>query len=99
VILKIRPLIVSALTLAFLYGGAQTVLGMGENLEVPRITKEKLLPMMGSPDLVILDVREASHWKDSKWKIKGAIREDPEEDVITWAEKIPKDKTLVLYCA
>jgi hypothetical protein len=98
-LLKIRPLIVPVLTLALLCGGARTALAMGENVEVPRITKEKLLSLIGSPDLVILDVREASHWKESKWKIKGAIRENPEDDVITWADKIPKDKTLVLYCS
>jgi hypothetical protein len=92
-------LFVSVFALALLLGGARTVLGMGEKIEVPRITKEKLLSMMGSPDLVLLDVREESQWKESKWKIKGAVRENPEDDVITWADKIPKDKTLVLYCS
>lgn len=99
IVLKIKFLIVQIPILALLCGGACMPLGTGENTEVPRITKEKLLSMMGSRDLTIRDVREASDWKDCKWKIKGAIREDPQDDVITWADKIPKDKTLVLYCS
>jgi hypothetical protein len=97
--LKIKFLIVEILTLALICGGACMPLGTGEKVEVPRITKEKLLSMMGSANAMIRDVREASQWKDSKWKIKGAIREDPQDDVITWADKIPKNKTLVLYCS
>ena len=31
-------------------------------------------------------------------KIKGAVRQDPNE-VKTWAASLPKDKKIVLYCA
>ncbi len=65
-------------------------------VEVPRITKEELKSMLGNPDLVILDVRGAKQWKASEKKIKGAVWEDP-ENVESWADKYPKDKTLVLY--
>lgn len=66
--------------------------------EVPKMTKEELKAMLGKPDLIIIDVRTGSDWLGSDLKIKGAIREDP-EDVGSWAKKYSKDKTLVLYCA
>lgn len=53
--------------------------------------------MLGNPDVIILDVRLSNDWDRSEWKIRGAIREDPEENLKTWAEKYPKDKTLVFY--
>lgn len=62
------------------------------------MTKEELKAMLGKPDLIIIDVRTGSDWLGSDLKIKGAIREDP-EDVGSWAKKYSKDKTLVLYCA
>ncbi|UCF85519.1 MAG: hypothetical protein JSV50_07765 [Desulfobacteraceae bacterium] len=66
--------------------------------EVPRMTKEELKSRLDDPDVVIVDVRIGKDWKGSEFKIKGAVREDP-TDFSTWAEKYPKDKTLVLYCA
>ncbi len=66
--------------------------------EVPRMTKDELKSMLGNPDLVIIDVRTQSDWKNSDFKIQGAIREDP-DSVKSWAGKYPKNKTLVLYCA
>jgi rhodanese-related sulfurtransferase len=63
----------------------------------PRITKEELKPLLGDPELIILDVRVAEDWKRSDSKIKGAIREDPEEDFKTWVSKYPKNKTIVFY--
>jgi hypothetical protein len=97
--LKIRILILPIITFSLLCGPAQTALAMGKGPEAPRITKEQLLAMMGNQDVVILDVRESGSWKNSQWKIKGAVREDPTKDVKTWAEKVPRDKTLVLYCS
>jgi len=69
---------------------------MGKNVEVPRITKEELRPMLGNPDLVIIDVRIGDEWAKSKEKIQGAIREDPEK-VNQWAVKYSQEKTLVFY--
>lgn len=64
--------------------------------EPPRISKEELRAMLGNPDLVIIDDRTGSDWTASEFKIKGAIREDPNK-VETWMDKYPKDKTLVFY--
>jgi rhodanese-related sulfurtransferase len=66
--------------------------------DAPRMTKEELKAMMGSPDLVIIDVRSGTDWADSDLKITGAVREDPKV-FESWANKYPKDKTIVLYCA
>jgi hypothetical protein len=66
--------------------------------EVPRITKEELKEMLGSPDLVIIDDRTGRDWNASEFKIKGAVREDSAK-ADEWAGKYPKDKTLVFYCA
>lgn len=65
--------------------------------KAPRITKEELKSILGQPDVVVVDVRVAEEWKKSEWKIKGAVREDPEKDIKTWAEKYSKDKTLIFY--
>ena len=66
--------------------------------EVPRITKEELKALIGSPDVIIIDDRSGSDWSGSEFKIKGAIREDPGK-ASDWMSKYPKDKTLVFYCA
>jgi rhodanese-related sulfurtransferase len=66
--------------------------------DVKRMTIEELKGMLGNPDLVIIDARREGDWKQSKVKIKGAVREDLEK-VDTWMNKYPKDKTLVFYCA
>ncbi len=94
-----KKTIVVILTLALGFPGACTILPARANeKEPPRITKEQLLSMMGSPDVIILDVRESESWKDSDEKIRGAVREEPLE-VKNWAKKYPKDKTLILYCS
>lgn len=67
--------------------------------KTPRMTQEELKAMLGNPDLAIIDVRTDEDWKKSDFKIKGAVREDPEKDIKTWAEKYPKDRTLVFYCS
>ncbi len=90
-----KRLLTTAL-LIFLMGGILATFAM--SADVPRMTRDELKAMLGNPDLVILDVRAKKDWKDSDSKIQGAIREDP-DSVKSWAEKYPKDKTFVLYCA
>ena len=84
----------------FLLGGmAGTVRAMGKGAEVPRVTKEQLLSMMGKPDVVILDVRESGPGKRASRKFRGAVRENPEKNIQGWYDKYPKEKTLVFYCS
>ena len=69
-----------------------------KSVDAPRITKDGLKAMLGNPNLLIIDVRYGKDWTDSDLKIRGAVREDPEA-FDSWANKYPKDKTLVFYCA
>jgi len=62
------------------------------------MTKEELKSLLGNPDVIIVDVRESEDYKKSEFKIQGAIREDAEKNLTTWADKYSKDKTLVFYC-
>ena len=65
---------------------------------VPRIPKDELKAKLGSPAMVLIDVRTENDWGKSDEKIIGAMRMDPEA-VDSWAATLPKDKELILYCA
>ena len=67
--------------------------------KAPLMTKEELRTLLGSPNVTVVDVRIEDDWKKSELKIKGAVRGDPEQHVRTWANKYPKENTLVFYCA
>ena len=66
--------------------------------DVPRVSKDELKAKLGSPDMVLIDVRTENDWEKSDEKITGAIRMDPEA-VDAWAATLPKDKEIILYCA
>ncbi len=66
--------------------------------EVPRITKEEVIGMLGNSNVVIIDVRVSEAWESSRLKIRGAVREDP-KIVSSWMENYPKERILVFYCA
>jgi len=70
----------------------------GLSQEAPRISKDEVKKMLGSPDLILIDVRRGADWNASTVKIQGAVREDP-GNVASWMDKYPKNKTLVFYCA
>ena len=67
------------------------------SVEVPRISIERTKQMLANPDVVIIDVRTAKTWWRSPTKIENAVREEP-GSLERWAEKYPKDKTLIFYC-
>ena len=64
--------------------------------EIPRMTKEELKPLLGSPEVVVLDVR--LEWGNAPTKIAGAVHENPQK-VDEWSPKFPKGKKIVLYCS
>lgn len=66
--------------------------------DAPRMTKEQLKPLLGDPNVILLDIRSAPDYNSSQEKIKGAIREELGR-VKALLSKYPKDKTLVLYCS
>ena len=45
--------------------------------DVALMEKDELKDMLGSADLVVLDVRAGRDWSSSEFKIAGATREDP----------------------
>jgi hypothetical protein len=89
----------SAALIAAVMGGC----GMGAmttkatEFDVPLVAKEELKTRLGSPGLVILDVRYPDHWKASRERIPGAIREEAEE-VLSWAKKYSKNDEIAVYC-
>jgi hypothetical protein len=85
---------------ALIMGGSTAILLAAQIAAAgaPQMTAEELRSRLGDPDVIILDVRRAAHWKASDRKIVGAVREDP-NDVKSWAGKYAQEKTLVLYCA
>lgn len=66
--------------------------------EVQKITKEELKSFLGNPDVVVVDVRTPKDWNKSKSKIKGAVRENPEQ-AEQWIKKYSKNQHLIFYCA
>jgi hypothetical protein len=69
-----------------------------DSSDIPRMTKEELKPLLGNPDVAVIDVRLGGDWAESDLKIKGAVRENP-RDIDSWADKYSKNQTLVFYCA
>ena len=60
--------------------------------------KEELKPLLGTEEVIILDVRTGRDWSTSEFKIPGAIRSSGDE-FASWGTTYPKDKKIVLYCA
>ena len=87
-----------------LLGCVVIFLGMGMfvslilSADVPRMAQDELKALLGNSDLILLDVRSGSDWKDSDLKIQGAIREEPRE-INSWAKNYSREKIIVLYCA
>ena len=88
-----NKLVLSMIFVFFTFGVLTTI---ALPADIPRITTEELKAILGNPDLTILDLRLGKAWTESDLKIKGAVREDP-ENIGSWANQYAKDKTLVLY--
>ncbi len=64
---------------------------------IPTMDKDELKSLLGSENLVILDVRTGRDWSTSEFKIKDALRVDGKD--LSAAMTYPKDNTFVFYCA
>ena len=93
--MKLKSL-VGLMLLALLLAPGATVLAAEP--EVKLIDAATLKSMLGDRQVMIIDVRTPSSFADSGKMIKGAVRLDPGK-VPTWAQTLPRDKTLVLYCS
>ena len=60
----------------FAYGGSGGI-----------ISKEELIKELENPNVVVLDVRTGRDWKSSEFKIKGAVRANPNEFDAWWPPK------------
>lgn len=85
--------VVALLGIFLLWGAAGVAAGGGE---IPRMTKEELKPLLGKPDIVVLDVRLGG--RNVPTRIPGAVYEDPGK-VDDWSKKYRKEKKIVLYCS
>lgn len=66
--------------------------------DVPRMSPEELKSLLGTSEVVVVDSRLPGDWDSGEGWVRGAVRGDP-GDVDAWARKIPKDKTVVVYCS
>jgi hypothetical protein len=89
-------ILAAVISLAVVGESGQPLMAKDIAVDAPMITKEQLRSMLGSPDVIVLDVLVQEQWEISDQKIPGALHENPGE-VESWATKYPKDKTLVLY--
>ena len=90
--------LVALVVLAVGFAGTAVLAGTAPTLEsVQKMTIDGLKARLGNPDLVVIDVRTAHDWDDSKTKIKGSVREDVYK-LGSWINKYPKDKTIVFSC-
>jgi rhodanese-related sulfurtransferase len=83
--------------LVFFVFSAVHALGIEEEDDIAKITKEEVQKIIGQPDVTLIDVRYEKNWKKSDMKIAGAIREHPNE-IGSWEGKYTKDHKLILYC-
>ena len=66
-------------------------------VSVPVMNKDELKALLGSENLVILDVRSEADWSASEFKIKDAVRVASGNLFIV--RGYPKSSIFVLYCA
>jgi rhodanese-related sulfurtransferase len=91
--------VIAVFGMVLLIGAVLLLSGADVSAQVDRMSKEELKAMLGKPDVIIIDVRQPVDLAKSTMMIKGAVREDPKQEVKSWVDKYPKDKTIVLYCA
>ncbi len=84
----------SVLLLLFLSFAMMRDQALAAQPEVKYIAPATLKGMMGDPNLVIIDTSQG--WWTYDQKIVGSLVYP--EDTEVWASKVPRDKTIVLYC-
>lgn len=93
--MSMRKMVVMALA-AWVMAAFHALPAAGQ--EPPRMPKDELKAMLGSPEVVLIDVRAATDWFLAKKKIRTAVRKDPRKPE-EWMNSLPRDRTIVLYCA
>jgi hypothetical protein len=81
----------------FLLIFSSTVFSAADNdKNVPGISVDQVKQLLNNSDVIIIDVRKYRNWWRSSKKILSAVRENPSK-VDQWAQKYPKDKSLIFY--
>lgn len=81
----------------FLLIFSSTVFSAADNdKNVPGISVDQVKQLLNNSDVIIIDVRKYRNWWRSSKKILSAVRENPFK-VDQWAQKYPKDKSLIFY--
>jgi hypothetical protein len=81
----------------FLLIFSSTVFSAADNdKNVPGISVDQVKQLLNNPDVIIIDVRKYRNWWRSSKKILSAVRENPSK-VDQWAQKYPKNKSLIFY--
>jgi hypothetical protein len=76
---------------------SSTGFSVADNAEnVPAISVHQVKQLLNKSDTIIIDVRKYRNWWRSSKKILSAVREEPSK-VDQWAQKYPKDKSLIFY--
>ena len=84
------------LLIFFLFMGFTVSLSTQAFGQVIATTIHQLMEQLDHPQVLILDVRTTESWQASDYKIKGAVRKNPDA-FDSWANDLPKNKYLVLY--
>jgi rhodanese-related sulfurtransferase len=86
------------MVLAVCFAGTAGVAATEPTLaSVQKMSIDGLKAQLGNSDVIVIDVRTSHDWEASNTKIKGAVREDF-QNIASWINKYPKEKTLVFYC-
>jgi hypothetical protein len=81
----------------FLLIFSSTVFSAADNdKNVPGISVDQVKQLLNNSDVIIIDVRKYRNWWRSSKKILSAVRENPSK-VDQWAQKYPKNKSLIFY--
>jgi len=94
---KIRPLKILFMLTSLVVAGLFTIAPVAAE-DVPKVTKGALVEYLDNAEVYVLDVRTEKDWRESEFKIKGAIRKEPEKFNF-WVHHCRDNHAYVLYCA
>ncbi|MGM0788316.1 MAG: rhodanese-like domain-containing protein [Thermodesulfobacteriota bacterium] len=92
-----RKIKVLMIVLIFIAGFSAIASNVCAEDEIPGISKEEAREKLDDSGVIFLDARLAGDWQSSRFKIKGAVRADPEKTE-QWLGDYEADRTYMIYC-
>ncbi len=83
------------LLIVFLFSGLTQAVAADD---IRFMRTDELKEQLSVKDITILDARSEGGWQAAAIKIPGAVRAN-RDTMETWAAKLPKDRTTVVYCS